>query len=87
MTGSREKKNLILHRSGLLNKSAQTHTCLYNRDKNSCIKIIQLLTAGIVLGLPLLCWPGVRDHGSHFLPGGGCHDRSLEPGNKLIALF
>jgi len=47
-----------------------------------------LLTAGIVLGLPPSCWPEVRDHGSHFLPGGGgCHDRLLKPGNKLIALF
>lgn len=87
VTGSGGKRNLILHTSGLLNKSAQTRTCLYHRDKNSCIKIIQLLTAGIVLGLSLLCWPGVRDHGSHFLRGGGCRDRSLEPGNKLIALF
>lgn len=55
MTGSKkEKKNLILHTSGLLNKSAQTRTCLYNRDKNSCIKIIQPLTAGIVVG-PVFC--------------------------------
>lgn len=58
MTGSKQEKKkkarLILHTSGLLNKSAQTRTCLYNRDKNSSIKIIQLLTAGIVIG-PVFC--------------------------------